>query len=153
MSKENNTGVYKRKPFQELTFTDDFMFRQVLMANTNLCIKLIELLLDVEVEHIVFKADDHSISFNSDIKSVRVDVYLKDEEGTVFDLEMQNDTEEDLPRRSRYYQSIIDRQNLLRGKLYEELPDSYIVFICTFDPCEKNLHKYEFRQLCVQDRA
>ena len=151
MADNTNTSVYNRKPFQELEFTDDFMFRAVLMSDTYLCIKLIELLLDVEVERIVYKDDDHKIAYNSDVKSVRLDVYLKDEVGTVFDLEMQNNSDEDLPKRSRYYQSMIDRHNLLAGKLYEDLPDSYIVFICTFDPCDRGLHKYEFRQLCVKD--
>ena len=33
------------------------------------------------------------------------------------------------------------------------MPDSYIVFICTFDPYGKGLHKYEFRELCLQDTS
>ena len=86
----NSSVVMRRKPFQELTFTDDFMFRQVLIGDPDLCRRLIELLLDVEIDHIVYKDDDHSIGFNSDAKGVRVDVYLKDDAGTVFDLEMQN---------------------------------------------------------------
>ena len=151
MNKETSTSVYRRKPFQELTFTDDFMFRQVLTGDPDLCRRLIELLLDVEIDHIVYKDDDRSLGFNSDAKGVRVDVYLRDDEGSVFDLEMQNKDEKDLPKRSRYYQGLIDRDNLLSGKDYEELPNSYIVFICKFDPFGKDLHKYEFRELCVED--
>ena len=147
----NSSDVMKRKPFQELTFTDDFMFRQVLIGDPDLCRRLIELLLDVEIDHIVYKDDDHSIGFNSDAKGVRVDVYLKDDAGTVFDLEMQNRDEKDLPKRSRYYQGIIDRDNLLSGRDYEELPDSYIVFICRFDPFGRERHRYEFREICVGD--
>ena len=149
----NSSVVMRRKPFQELTFTDDFMFRQVLIGDPDLCRRLIELLLDVEIDYIVYKDDDHSIGFNSDAKGVRVDVYLKDDAGTVFDLEMQNRDEKDLPKRSRYYQGIIDRDNLLSGRDYEELPDSYIVFICRFDPFGKERHKYEFREICVGDQA
>ncbi|MBQ5450247.1 MAG: hypothetical protein IIT57_09435 [Treponema sp.] len=36
--------------------------------------------------------------------------------------------------RTRYYQSMIDADNLLKGQGYEDLKASYIVFICTDDP-------------------
>ena len=71
--------------------------------------------------------------------------------GTAFDLEMQNYRERDLPKRARYYQSQIDSEHLQQGTPYRELPDSYIVFLCTFDPFDRGYHKYEFRELCIDD--
>ena len=62
----NSSVVMRRKPFQELTFTDDFMFRQVLIGDPDLCRRLIELLLDVEIDYIVYK-DDEAIGFESTI--------------------------------------------------------------------------------------
>ena len=61
MNKDNNNLRY-HKPYQELTFTDDFMFRKVLMNNQDLCKRLVELLLDVEVDRIEYKDDNHSCS-------------------------------------------------------------------------------------------
>ena len=149
MNKDNNNMRY-HKPYQELTFTDDFMFRKVLLNNQDLCKRLVELLLDVEADHIEYKDDNHSIETASDKKSVKLDVYLKDEDGTVFDLEMQNRRKDEMPKRTRFYQSMIDIEHLDSGAGYDELPDSYIVFICTFDPYESGLPKYEFRELCVE---
>ena len=147
MNKDNIDRYHK--PYQELTFTDDFMFRKVLMNNQDLCKRLVELLIDVEVDHVEYKDDNHVIETTSDNKSVKLDVYLKDEDGTVFDLEMQNRRKDEMPKRTRFYQSMIDIDHLDAGATYDELPDSYIVFICTFDPYEEGLAKYEFRELCV----
>ena len=80
----------RKKPYNELTFTDDFMFCRVLRNNEDLCRRLVELLLDVKVDRIVLRDSQHSIERDSDSRGVRFDVYLKDEDGTVFDLEMQN---------------------------------------------------------------
>ena len=151
MITNNNYNESRRKTYQQLTFTDDFMFRKVLMHDADLCRRLVELLLDVEVDHIAYKDDEHSIATTNEKKSVRLDVYLKDDEGTVFDLEMQNQKDEDLPRRTRYYQSMLDIDHMDSGASYDELPDSYIVFICTFDPYGEQLPKYEFRELCKED--
>ena len=38
-----------------------------------------------------------------------------------------------LPKRSRYYQSVMDSEILKKGVHYSRLNDSYIIFICTFD--------------------
>ena len=151
MNKDNSIQTRGYKLYKDLTFTDDFMFRKVLMSDKDLCRRLVELLLDVEIEDIQYKDDNHEIAINSDSKGVRLDVYLRDEKGTVFDLEMQNMKEYDMPRRSRYYQSLIDLEHLEKGATYDELPDSYIVFICTFDPFGERRHKYEFRELCNQN--
>ena len=141
----------RKKPYNELTFTDDFMFCRVLRNNEDLCKRLVELLLDVKVDRIVLRDSQHSIERDSDSRGVRFDVYLKDEDGTVFDLEMQNRQIKSLPFRTRYYQSMIDVDHLLSGDSFKALPDTYVVFICSFDPFEEGLHKYEFRNMCVED--
>ena len=73
---------------------------------------------------------------------IRLDVYLADERGTHYDIEMQN-TAESLERRSRYYQSGIDRRILEKGADYDELPESFIIFICNYDPLGLGFAKYE----------
>ena len=45
----------------------------------------------------------------------------------------------------------IDIDNLLKGASYTSLNESYIIFLCTFDPFEKGLPHYTFKTLCLQD--
>ncbi len=67
---------------------------------------------------------------------IRMDVYLADGLGTVYDIEMQKVNKNDLPLRTRYYQSGIDRWTLRKGEHYSQLRESYIIFVCDFDPVE-----------------
>lgn len=53
-------------------------------------------------------------------KSVRLDVYVEDDAGTVYDIEMQVTSNSNLPKRSRYYQSIIDLNSLSKGVKYDK---------------------------------
>ena len=45
----------------------------------------------------------------------------------------------------------IDIDNLLKGASYTSLNESYIIFICTFDPFEKGLPHYTFKSRCLQN--
>ena len=57
---------------------------------------------------------------------------------------MQTTNYEELPKRSRYYQDIIDLKLIEKGQSYDILKTSYVIFICTFDFFEKNRSIYEF---------
>ena len=45
----------------------------------------------------------------------------------------------------------IDIDNLLKGANYNALNESYIIFICTFDPFGKSLSHYTLKTCCIQD--
>ena len=62
------------------------------------------------------------------------------------------DTKE-LPKRSRYYQSMIDLQLIARGQHYKNLNRSYIIFICLFDSFGKNRQIYTFENICKEDNS
>ena len=49
------------------------------------------------------------------------------------------------------YSSMMDANMLDKGLEYEELKDSYVIFICMFDPFEKGLARYTFRSICEED--
>ena len=103
------------------------------MKDPALCAELVERLLNLKVSHIEYPEFEKIIAPYFSSKGVRMDVYLKDSD-KVIDVEMQSYPQEALPLRMRYYQSMIDADNLLKGQGYEDLKASYIVFICTDDP-------------------
>ncbi len=55
------------------------------------------------------------------------------------------------PKRSRYYQSMIDLDVLGKGKEYTELKQSYVIFICTFDPFKNKRKIYTFTNRCHEE--
>ena len=52
----------------------------------------------------------------------------------------------------RFYQAAIDISFLDKGKFYNDLNDSFIIFICTFDAIGKNRPIYTFENLCIEDK-
>ena len=63
---------------------------------------------------------------------------------------MQTTIPEDLPRRMRYYQSMIDIDSLIAGSEYETLKESYVIFLCTKDPFGLGLPVYTFNTVCKE---
>ena len=81
---------------------------------------------------------------------------LEDENGRVVDTEMQNKSQnrvvqEELPLRVRYYQGMIDQEILSSGTDYIFLKETYIIFICTYDPFGKGKYVYHFHMACDED--
>ena len=140
---------YTIKPFEELEFSDDFMFFKV-MQDDEICKELIERLLKIKIEHIERPVLQKEIRPYYQSKGVKLDVYLKDS-SHIYDVEMQNVTKEALPKRLRYYQSMVDADALLRGEDYTALNDSHIIFLCTKDPMNRGLPVYTFLETCKED--
>ncbi len=140
----------KRVPFDDLTIVNDFLFCKV-MQDEALCKELLEIILGVEIEKIVYNEDQKVFRETIDGKGIRLDVYVKDEKHTIYDLEMQTTDTKELPKRTRYYHSSIDRGHLESGEQYSKLKDSYVIFICTFDLFEKGYGKYSFETLCKEN--
>ncbi|MBQ7370414.1 MAG: Rpn family recombination-promoting nuclease/putative transposase [Blautia sp.] len=121
------------------------------MRNPRLCKKMLERILNIEIDHIDFPDIQKTLDFDFDAKSVRLDVYVKDEKGTVFNVEMQALNKDDLRKRSRYYQAMIDLDQMEKGADYENLAQSYIIFICDFDLFGENRYIYTFENRCLED--
>lgn len=48
-------------------------------------------------------------------------------------VEIQTTSSKNLPKRTRYYQGMIDLNAIEKGADYSEMPQSFVIFICTFD--------------------
>ena len=82
-----------------------------------------------------------------------MDARATDTEGRNFATEMQNDTEkDDMRRRARFYQGLIDTPLLKSGRetRYKYLPPTIITFITQKDIFGKGLAKYTFTEQCEE---
>ncbi|UTC77736.1 Rpn family recombination-promoting nuclease/putative transposase [Treponema sp. OMZ 799] len=139
------------KRFEDLTLQDDFMFCKV-MQNQKLCKKLIEMILFDTIGKIAYVSVQHSINTYEQAKSVRFDVLVQAENGKFYDVEMQVSNERNIPKRMRFYQAALDISFLDKGNSYNNLNDSFIIFICLFDVIGKNRPVYTFKNLCIEDK-
>ena len=88
---------------------------------------------------------------DADARSIRLDVYTKDDKDRVFDIEMQMTVTKELPKRSRYYHSMLDLQLIDKGQTYAKLKPSFVIFICLADMFGAGRHKYTFETVCRED--
>lgn len=145
------------KKIEDLTFIDDGMF-QAVMHEPGISEKVVENLLHVKVKKIIYPELEKPIKPFYTTKGVRLDVYLKDED-KIIDVELQTYKQDAIGKRTRYYQSMIDIDSLMKGQDYSELLDSYVLFICNYDLFEKDkdvgfgLPCYTFKNACVENTA
>ena len=140
------------KSWKSQTISNSFMFRLV-MERPEICKQLLERILEIKINHIVYLDAEKSFEARLDSKGIRLDIYVEDEDKTIYNVEMQaNDKDkEHLGKRTRYYQSLTDQYALKKGALYRDLRQTFIIFICTFDPFGRNYSKYTFSNLCNED--
>ncbi|UTC63993.1 Rpn family recombination-promoting nuclease/putative transposase [Treponema sp. OMZ 788] len=140
------------KKFEDLTLQDDFMFCKV-MQNPHFCKKLIEITLSDTIGRINYISVQHNIKTYQQAKSLRFDVLVQTENGKFYNVEMQVSNERNIPKRMRFYQAALDISFLDKGNSYNNLNDSFIIFICTFDAIGKNIPVYTFENICLEDKS
>ena len=138
--------MYNKK-FEELTFTDNFMFGSV-VKDEEYSRGLLSCLLQRPIGELQDLHHEHAIKCYADGKGIQLDLYSR-EQDIVYDAEMQNLNKKsvkelDLEKRSRFYHSMIDTDYLNNGGRYRDLPESNVIFICTFDPFGMNHPIYLF---------
>jgi predicted transposase/invertase (TIGR01784 family) len=136
--------------WEKLTIANDFVFGKV-MQNKRLCKKLLEIILKVKIRKIEYPELQKAVDIAVDAKSVRLDVYVEDENNTVYDIEIQAINTKELPKRSRFYHGMIDLNLINKGAHYSELRKCYVIFICLFDPFKTGRHIYTFEHRCKED--
>ncbi len=138
--------------YEELTITNNFIFCKVMQSNPDLCKQLVELITDRKIHHMVGLNGEKTIEVTPDGKGIRLDVYFEDDGSTMYDVEMQVESNRNLARRSRFYQNTIDSQALEKSSDYIKLLDSYVIFICPFNILPKyGYHLYHFRPRADED--
>ena len=137
--------------WEEIGISNDFLFGKV-MQEPELCKELLQRILpELDIIRVEYPEVQKTIKPDADAKSVRMDVYVNDDKKTVYDIEMQATESGVLPKRSRYYQSMIDLQLIDKGQPYSELNKSYVIFICQQDIFGKGRHIYTFESICRED--
>lgn len=86
-------------------------------------------------------------------RAIRLDAWAIDYNDRQFDTEMQNEISNDnIPKRSRFYQSLIDSPYLKSGKQtkYKNLSQTVIIFITQDDLFGHDLAMYTFMEKCEE---
>ena len=140
----------KRKTLQDLTIKDNFLFGAVMSVEEN-CKGFLEMVLGFSIAQVVV-SKEKSIVYHPEYKGVRLDIYAEDENHTHYNVEMQMKKKTALGKRSRYYHSQMVMEALASGEDYETMPDTFVIFVCDFDPFGEHLYCYTFGNECRENK-
>ena len=139
-SKSKDHPSPEQKFLSELILMDDIFMRIVLKDR-----KCTEFILQTILQKPDLRVKTQSIQ--SDLKNLQgrsliLDCLCSDTKGTVYNIEVQNDSHGASPKRARYHSGLIDMHILKKGKTFETLPESYVIFICAKDVLKENKQIY-----------
>ena len=137
-------------PLQEMNLIDDFLF-DVMTTDLEACRIIIELSLNRKLRRIRWREGQKVLHNLPGKRGVRMDFYAEDMEGNLFDVEMQKRNVGNIPKRTRFYQALVDAPLLERGeKGFDRLNSAYIVVICGFDLYGFGKYRYTFGSYCEE---
>lgn len=86
-------------------------------------------------------------------RAIRLDAWGETDDNRQINMEMENHAEKDnMPKRARYYQGLMDTPILKSGKKtkYKQLPSTIIIFITQEDIFKKDMARYTFTEQCEE---
>ena len=130
---------------KELTIMNDIFMRNVFKKR-----ECVEHVLRIIMEMKDLQVLDHTIQKdykNLQGRSAILDCVAKDEANKRYNVEIQQDSEGASPKRARYHSGLLDMNTLNPGQDFEELPDSYVIFITKDDVLGNGLPIYHANRM------
>ena len=149
MSEMMEKNLTPEEKWERATIANNFIFYKVMHNNPEICKELLEILLEMKLDRIEMRQEEE-VEIDYGKKGIRMDVYAYGVD-KAFNIELQTSDTGELPERARYYQGVLDVDQLNKGVEYSELRTSYVIFICIPDIFKKGLGKYSFENICKEN--
>ena len=146
----------REKKWQNLTLADDFLFCKI-MSDISLCSEMLHRIFpELDVSDIRPVETQKAEKLALHIRGVRFDVFTRIARD-IFDVEAQKRRLKDLRKRPRAYHIVMGHDclnvdTLKKSGGYDDLPNTYVIFICMFDPFGKKRHIYSSQNYCTEDK-
>jgi len=151
-----------KRTIEELNLIEDFLFQEVLGDEENgvLVAKMIlGVIMERPVEVVTVHTQKAIMPGAVDKHGIRLDVYMEEKQGSedgshiIYDVEVQRQDTKELPKRSRYYQAVIDSKYLNAGEAYENLKRLWIIIIMPRDIFGYDRMCYTFENRCIEEQG
>ena len=134
---------------KEFTLMDDTFMTAVFDNNIEFTEHLLKVILEID-DLSVTKVTAQKVMSNIGSRNVRLDIFAKDSTGKLYNIEVQRKKEGATIKRARLNSSNIDVSMLNSGDKYDDLMDSYVIFITEHDYFGKNLPKYTVERIVME---
>ena len=152
-TKRNVTKENDLQRIKELRLMDDDFFSEALDGKT----EVVEYILNTVLERddIKVKSTKAQAEYKSATKrSIKLDIQAEDVNGRLMDIEIQRSDRGSGVRRARFHSSMIDRSLLSKGDDFEDLVDTYVIFITEKDKFGMGIPLYHIeRKISEMDNA
>ena len=140
------------KTLNELTLLDKFLFDEVMDIPEAHEAALRIILGDENLQLLTPSQTEKELRTVPWLRSIRLDVYSMDENLRIYNTEAQKTRKPDLPRRSRFYQSVMDSSLLKSGdESFNLLNDTFNIIITPFDLFGEGRYCYTFHARCDEN--
>ena len=152
-TKRNVTNESDLQRIKELRLMDDDFFSEALDGKK----EAVEYILNTVLERddIKVKSTKAQVEYKSATKrSIKLDIQAEDVHGRLMDIEIQRSDRGSGVRRARFHSSMIDRTLLSKGEDFEDLVDTYVIFITEKDKFGMGVPLYHIeRRIKEMDHA
>lgn len=149
----NNEDITEMYP-EEYTFNlSDFALFLSVMKEKKAYQNVLSIILDESDVKVTEVKVEQVILNKFGKRAIRLDAWGRTDDDRQVNIEMENHAEQDnIPKRSRFYQGLIDTPILKAGKKtkYKQLPSTIIIFITQEDIFKKDLAMYTFTEQCEE---
>lgn len=125
---------------------DDFM-RELFRNNWALAELVLRIITGIKDLTLIQQETQYDLKRLVGAKSICLDVFGKDNQQKLYDLEIQRADEGAVPERARYHSSAMDIEFLSEGQKFTELPTTYIIFITENDIFGAGKPVYHIRRM------
>lgn len=141
------------KDLKDLNLLDRFLFAEAMEDPENMR-DVLEIILGKEVVLQHLPQTEKEQRTTPAYRFAKLDVWTKDMDDTIYDTEVQGKNTKNLPKRSRFYESMIDSKLLEPGeKDFNKMNDVYIILIAPFDLFGEGKYMYTFQMTCQESSS
>lgn len=125
-----------------LTLFDDDLMSRVFDQNIEATELLLRIVLGRNIKVTSVTGQDELKNPKVGGRDIILDVHALDEDGEEMDVEVQTNSKGAHVKRARYHSSMVDSRMLKAGQDFQEIKDSYVIFIYKHDKFERGLPIY-----------
>lgn len=140
----------KLRTLREFRLMDDTFMAKFFEKQPECTELLLHIILENESIHVSEVIAQCSIQ-NLQGRSIRLDIYAKDDTGKPYNIEIQRAPKGASRRRARYNSSVLDANITESGDDYDMLTDSYVIFITETDVLGQNRPIYHIERTILED--
>lgn len=138
---------YKAK-IKEMTLLDD-TFARVIFKDEKCANLLIQIILENK-SLVAIDVQTQKDYKNLHGRSVIMDIVAQDNEGNIYNIEVQRDDKGATPRRARYHSGLLDMNTTNPSEYIDIMKNSYVIFITENDILKKDRQIYHIKRYIVE---